>query len=324
MSFATLGVDLGGTKIAAALVDGAGTILAEHTVPTGAERNAPSVIADIVGCVRERLGPHARAAAALGIGVAGQIDPTDGTVLDAPNLHWHDVPLGAELSSALGLPVVVTNDVRAATWGEWLHGAGLGAQDLITLFVGTGVGGGIVSGGRVLTGCANTAGEIGHVTIVTGGRRCTCPNRGCLEAYVGGWAIAEQAREAAQLDQAGARRLIELAGSAETITAKTVTQAFREGDPLARRLVDEVARHLAAGIVTFVNAFNPCLFILGGGVIEGIPELAEMVEGPVRAHALAAATRRLRFARAALGNEAGVVGAAAIARDAAGEARDDA
>ncbi len=316
MSFATLGVDLGGTKIAAALVDAGGKILAEHTIPTGAERNAAPVIADIIACVRERLGPHARDAAALGIGVAGQIDPADGTVRDAPNIHWHDVPLGAELSSALGLPVFVTNDVRAATWGEWLHGAGRGAQDLITLFVGTGVGGGIVSGGRILTGCTNTAGEVGHVTVVTDGRRCTCSNRGCLEAYVGGWAIAAQAREAARAEPADARRLIDLAGSVEAITAKTVTQAFREGDRLAQRLVDEVARHLAAGIVTFVNAFNPCLFILGGGVIEGVPELAEMVEGPVRAHALAAATRQLQFARAALGNDAGVVGAAAIARDA--------
>jgi glucokinase len=320
-SSTTLGVDVGGTKIATALVDAGGKILAEHTIPTGAGRNAAPVIADIVACVRERLGPHAGDAVALGVGVAGQIDPSDGTVLDAPNVHWHDVPLGAELASALGLPVFVTNDVRAATWGEWLHGAGRGAHDLMTLFVGTGVGGGIVSGGRVLTGCTNTAGEIGHVTIVAGGRQCTCPNRGCLEAYVGGWAIAAQAREAAQADQAG-RRLIDLAGSVEAITAKTVAQAFREGDPFARRLMDEVARHLAAGIVTFVNAFNPCLFILGGGVIEGVPELAQMVEGPVRAHALAAATRQLRFARAALGNDAGVVGAAAIARDAvAGHAR---
>lgn len=316
MSFATLGVDLGGTKIAAALVDAGGKILAEYTIPTGAERSALDVIADIVTCLRERLGPHARDAAALGIGVAGQIDPADGTVRDAPNIHWHDVPLGAELSSALGLPVFVTNDVRAATWGEWLHGAGRGAQDLMTLFVGTGVGGGIVSGGRILTGCTNTAGEIGHVTVVTDGRRCTCSNRGCLEAYVGGWAIAAQAREAARAEPADARRLIDLAGSVEAITAKTVAQAFREDDRFARRLVDEVARYLAAGIVTFVNAFNPCLFILGGGVIEGVPEIAEMVEKPVRAHALAAATRQLRFSRAALGNDAGVVGAAAIARDA--------
>ncbi len=320
MPSVTLGVDLGGTKVAAALVDAGGKILAEHTYPTRVEGGPSAVIAGIVTCVGERLGPLAGNAAALGIGVAGQVDAVDGTVRFAPNLRWHDVPLGAELSSALGLPVVVANDVRAATWGEWLHGAGRGAQDLMTLFVGTGVGGGIVSGGRILTGCTNTAGEVGHVTIVTGGRKCTCPNSGCLEAYVGGWAIAEQGREAAQADRAGGRRLIEMAGSVEAIMAKTVTQAYREGDGLARRLVDNVARHLAAGIVGFVNAFNPCLLILGGGVIEGLPELVEMVEGPVRAQALSAATQRLRFARAALGNEAGVVGAAAMARHSIAEA----
>jgi len=316
MAGPTIGVDLGGTKIAAALVDEDGKILAEQTLPTGAERRAPRVIADIVSCVRGQLGPHARSATALGIGVAGQIDPADGMVLDAPNLHWHDVPLGAELSSTLGLPVLVTNDVRAATWGEWLHGAGRGTQDLVTLFVGTGVGGGIVSGGRMLTGCTNTAGEIGHVTVVADGRQCTCPNHGCLEAYVSGWAIAQQASETVRADQTRGRRLVELAGSIEAITAKTVAQAFHERDPLAERLIGEVVRYLAAGIVTLVNAFNPGLLILGGGVIEGIPALAQMVEAPVRARALAAATRRLQFARAALGKEAGVVGAAAVARGA--------
>ena len=310
----TLGVDLGGTKVATALVDADGKILAEDTYPTRPERGPDAIIVDIAKCVSERLGPQAGSAAALGIGVAGQVDPANGTVRDAPNLRWHDVPLGAELASALGLPVVVANDVRAATWGEWLHGAGRGLQDVMTLFVGTGVGGGIVSGGRILTGCTNTAGEVGHVTIVTGGRKCTCPNSGCLEAYVGGWAIAEQAREAAQADRAAGRRLVETAGSLDTITARTVTQAYRDGDPLARRLVENIARHLAAGIVTFVNAFNPCLLIFGGGVIEGLPELVHMVEGPVRAQALGAATQRLRLVPAALGNEAGVVGAAAMAR----------
>lgn len=316
MAPVTLGVDLGGTKVAAALVDAEGKILAEDTYPTHPERGPDAIITDITKCVSERLGPQAGSATALGIGVAGQVDPADGTVRDAPNLRWHDVPLGAELTSALGLPVVVANDVRAATWGEWLHGAGRGLHDVMTLFVGTGVGGGVVSGGRLLTGCTNTAGEVGHVTIVTGGRKCTCPNSGCLEAYVGGWAIAEQAREAAQADRAAGQRLIEIAGSLDAITGKTVTRAYRDDDPLARRLVEHIARHLAAGIVTFVNAFNPCLLILGGGVIEGLPELVEMVEGPVRAQALGAATQRLRLAHAALGNEAGVVGAAAMARHA--------
>ncbi len=320
MGFATLGVDLGGTKVAVGLVDGDGAILASSVFPTRAAAGPDAVIAGIVSCVKTSLGDARRDAAALGIGVAGQVDAATGTVHFAPNLNWHEVPLGAELEKRLGVPVVVTNDVRAATWGEWAHGAGQGVDDLVTLFVGTGVGGGIVSGGKMLVGCTNTAGELGHVTIVTGGRKCTCPNSGCLEAYVGGWAIAEQAREAVTNDPAAGQRLVTLAGGVQEITARTVTQAYREDNSLARQLIDEVSRHLAAGIVGFVNAFNPCLFILGGGVLEGLPELASMVEGPVRAQALESAVRGLRIARAALGNQAGVIGAAAMARTRIGHA----
>ncbi len=321
MGVVTLGVDLGGTKVAVGLVDGDGTILASNVYPTHADAGPDEAIAGIVSCVKTSLGDAARGAAALGIGVAGQVDATTGTVHFAPNLNWHEVPLGAELEKRLGIPAVVTNDVRAATWGEWAHGAGQGVNDLVTLFVGTGVGGGIVSGGKMLVGCTNTAGELGHVTIVTGGRKCTCPNSGCLEAYVGGWAIAQQAREAVTSDSAEGRRLVTMAGGVDEITARSVIQAYREDAPLARRLIDEISRHLAAGIVGFVNAYNPCLFILGGGVLEGLPELASMVEGPVRAHALESAVRGLRIVRAALGNQAGVIGAAAMARTRLGESR---
>jgi glucokinase len=317
----TLGVDLGGTKVAVGLVDADGNVVASHIYPSHVDAGAAAVIAGIVTCVKTSLGDAARDAAALGVGVAGQVDAATGVVHSAPNLNWREVPLGAELERSLGIPVAVTNDVRAAAWGEWAHGAGQGVNDLVTLFVGTGVGGGIVSGGRMLLGCTNSAGELGHVPIVAGGRKCTCPNAGCLEAYIGGWAIAEQAREAAAADPASGRRLAAIAGGIQEITARTVTQAYREGDPMARRLVEEVSMRLATGIVGFVNAFNPCLFILGGGVLEGLPELAAMVEGPVRAHALQTAVARLRIVRAALGNQAGVVGAAAMARTRVGAPR---
>jgi glucokinase len=314
MPLETLGVDLGATKVAAALVDAEGRIVASHVYPTNAAKGPDEVIRDIVACVRDGLGTSARGAAGLGIGVAGQIDEATGAVHSAPNLGWHHVPLRPALEQGLGLPVVVTNDVRAATWGEWMHGAGRGADDLVTLFIGTGVGGGIVIGGRLLAGCTNAAGELGHMTIVTGGRKCHCRNRGCLEAYVGGWAIAEQAREAVLRDGEAGRRLVALAGVVDEITAGTVSEAYHQSDPLAVRLVEEISRHLAAGIVTVVNVFNPCLLILGGGVVEGLPELAALAEAPVRAHALEAAVSGLRISRAALGNQAGVIGAAALAR----------
>lgn len=311
---ATLGVDLGGTKIETALVDAAGRIVASHRHPTHPEKGPNGVIADVVTSVKTCLGKADMAAQGLGVGVAGQVDKT-GTLRFAPNLGWRNVPLQVRLERALGMPVVVNNDVRAATWGEWRHGAGQGIDDLVCLFVGTGIGGSIVSGGRLLEGCNHTAGELGHMTIVAGGRHCHCPNRGCLEAYAGGWAIAERAQEAAHVDPKAGQRLVTLAGSIQQISAATVTQAYTARDPLAHRLVEETAQYLAAGLVSIINAFNPCLIVLGGGVILGLPEYAAIVERPVRENALPTAVEGLRIVMAALGDKAGVIGAAALARD---------
>ena len=314
MASGTIGIDLGGTKVAAALVDADGRIVAAHVFPTNTAKGPDGIIDDIVACVKDKLGAAVGSAQGLGIGVPGQVDDASGEVDSAINLGWQRVPLRAALERRLGLPVVVTNDVRAATWGEWVYGAGRGTDDLVTLFIGTGVGGGVVIGGRLLVGCTGAAAELGHVTIVTGGRKCHCPNSGCLEAYVGGWAIAEAAREAVLRDREAGRRLAALAGGLERITAATVGDAYHQGDPLAVHLVAEISQHLAAGIVTLVHAFNPCLIIFGGGVIEGLPELAMLAEAPARAHVFKASLTRLRFARAALGRQAGVIGAAAMAR----------
>ena len=315
----TLGVDLGGTKVETALVDAAGRIVASQRRPTQPEKGPDAVIADIVACVETCLGEAGKAAQSLGVGVAGQLDRT-GTLRFSPNLGWRNVSLKVKLEEALGIPVVIDNDVRAATRGEWRHGVGQGVNDLVCLFVGTGIGGGVVSGGRILEGCSNTAGELGHMTIVADGRRCHCPNRGCLEAYAGGWAIAERAQEAVRADPQAGQRLVALAGDIKQISAATVSQACGDGDPLARRLVEETAQYLAAGVVGIINAFNPCLLVLGGGVIQGRPEYVSEVERVVRENALQAAVQGLRIVMAALGDKAGVIGAAALARDKIGKA----
>lgn len=165
-----------------------------------------------------------------------------------------------------------------------------------------------------MEGCKNAAGELGHITIVAGGRTCRCPNRGCLEAYSGGWAIAERAQEAVHADPQAGQRLVALAGSIQQVSAITVAQAYASGDPLACHLVEETAKYLAAGVVSIVNAFNPCLLVLGGGVIQGLPQYVTMIEPMVRANALEAAAEGLRIVTAALGGKAGVIGAAALAR----------
>jgi len=309
----TLGVDLGGTKVNVGLVDAAGRLLFTHKSLIHASKEPEMVIADILAGVDVCLSKTGQKANALGIGVAAQVD-REGVVRGSPNLGWRNVPLKKKLEKHLGLPVLVTNDVRVATWGEWRYGSGRGVDDLAVLFVGTGVGGGVISAGNVISGCTNSGGELGHITLVSDGRKCHCPNRGCLEAYVGGWAIAERAQEVIRTLSNEGRRLLSLAGSIKQVTAVTVSQAYRGGDLVSRLLVEETGRYLAAGVVSIVNAFNPCLVILGGGVIEGLPELIQIVKDIVPTMALEAAVEKLQIVKAALGADAGVIGAATLAQ----------
>lgn len=314
MSVTSVGVDLGGTKIALALVDESGRILKASRVPTDVEGGASAVIEQIRKAAGAILNACDSAVIGIGVGVAGQIEAATGLVHFAPNLDWHNVPLQFELNTALNLPVVITNDVRAITWGEWLFGAGKGCNDLICMFVGTGIGGGVVINGELVSGCSNTAGEIGHMTIDLRGPQCTCGNYGCMEALAGGWGIAYQARLAVSADPVAGAGLLQMAGGKlEGISARIVSLAYKEGDTLAKRLINQAEEALIAGMTSLVNAFNPCRLILGGGVIDGLPELVERLDRGVRLRALAAATGSLQVLPAKLGDDAGVVGAAALA-----------
>jgi glucokinase len=309
-----IGIDLGGTKTDVGLVQPGGHIQRRLRRLTQVKGGPALIKADIVAAVHELWDPTASTPVGVGVGLAGQIDPKEGNVLFAPNLGWRDVPFQRDLSQALGLPVVITNDVRAITWGEWLHGAGQGCNDLICLFVGTGIGGGVVSGGKVLSGSTNAAGEIGHLVIDWNGPSCTCGNRGCLEALAGGWAIACRAQEAVARDPSAGNTLLEMAGGKrESITAETVARAAQTGDPLAKQLMDKVAEALIAGSVSLVHAFNPSRLILGGGVIEGVPELVHRVAEGVFQRALAASTQGLEILPSKLKKNAGIVGAAMLA-----------
>jgi len=306
-----VGVDLGGTKIHAAVVDRDGRMSASHRLPTDVAGGPSKVVEDVVRCVCECAADVSRIDA-VGIGVAGQVDASTGRVHSAPNLRWRDFPLGERAERALGLPVFVDNDVRAITWGVWRHGAGQGTDDLLVLFVGTGVGGGVVSGGRILTGDRGMAGELGHSVLVAGGRRCTCGNEGCLEAYVGGWAIAERAAEAAARDPAAGRSLLERAGGAG-ITGRLVTEAATEGDPLAIEILQDTSRYLCAAMIGFVHVFNPRRIVLGGGIVDGNPGLVDDVDRELRERAIPIASERLEVCRSELEAGAGVIGSASLA-----------
>ncbi len=299
-------------------VDGRGRTRGVHRHPTLSRRGPEKVIEAITDCLRQCWGEGLPPARAIGIGVAGQLDRT-GTVRFAPNLRWRDVPLARRLARVTHRPVTAVNDVKAATYGEWKFGAGRGTRDLVCVFVGTGVGGGIVADGALRFGATGTMGEVGHMTIEVGGRKCHCPNRGCLEAYVGGWAIAARAREAARAQPRRARALIRLAGGVGRISSQSVEEAYHARDPVACAIVEETIDRLAAGLVSLVNAIDPEMIVLGGGVIEGFPSLLAPVRRKVLARGLRAAVKDLRIVPAGLGGSSGIVGAASLAVDAVGQ-----
>ncbi len=309
-----IGVDVGGTKVAAGVVDPDGTVLARARVPSPSTDPA-AISAAIVACVAQLRLDHPEVVA-VGVGAAGFIDAARAVVLFAPNLAWRNERLRDTLRERLGLPVVVENDGNAMAWAEYRFGAGRGVQDLCAVTVGTGIGGGIVLSGALYRGHSGIAGEFGHMRVVPGGRRCGCGNRGCWEQYASGRALVHEAREIAAVAPASAARLLELAdGPAGSITGPEVTEAAREGDMTARECFAVVGRWLGQGMADVAATLDPGRFVVGGGVSEA----GELLLTPAREAYAAALTGRghrpvAEIVAAQLGNEAGLVGAADLAR----------
>lgn len=313
-----LAADLGASKLAAAWVhDGRIGPREVHRVPR--EEGFEAVTRALASAFHALERRSKRKASAIGVGVAGQVDRRTGRVLFAPNLDWKNAPLGAVLAEEFHVPVAVCNDVQAITLGEWKHGDGRGFDDLVCLFVGTGIGGGIVSGGHLLRGAAGAAGEVGHMPIVSGGRKCHCPGRGCFEAYVGGWAISERVRERVRQDRVRGARLLHLAGGRHgAIDPLALERAARSGDPLAREILRETAGYFAAGVVAVVNALNPGRIVVGGTIAEAFPELLRAARRAIRVEAQAPAARAVTLRASRLGANAGLLGAADLAGGALG------
>jgi glucokinase len=310
-----IGIDLGGTKIDIARVSSSGMILESRRLDTDV-KGGPKVIEERILKVIDDMS-HAAGGSiqGIGIGVAGQIDDEDGTVLFGPNLHWHEHPLQQNIHNATQLPVKVINDVRAIAWAEWLYGAAQGCDDFVCLIVGTGIGGAIVKNGQMQKGCNNSCGEVGHMTIDFHGPLCTCGNQGCLEAFAGGWALAKQARESIQSGHKSfTQTLLQLAqNDIEKVTAKTVVEAYHKKDPLATQLIEQFKQALTAGCVSLVNALNPCRLILGGGLLSGLPDFIPLIESSIRQKALKSATKKLEVLSSKFNkDEAGSLGAAAL------------
>lgn len=310
-----IGVDLGGTNIDVAQVDHLGKIYHRLRVPTDATRGPVAVEDKIRTAIAEicSINPDSKPIG-MGIGVAGQIEPHSGLVKFAPNLGWQNFPLLQNLKDSLKISGVSMNDVRAAAWGEWLFGAGKGSANMVCMFVGTGVGGGIVVDGKMINGFCNSAGEIGHMTVDMHGPSCHCGNTGCLEAIAGGWAIERAAREAIQADPIAGKPILEMVDNdIKKVNARIVAEATKAGIPLAVQIIENASEALIAGAVSIVNSFNPECLVLGGGVIEGIPSLIEKIREGINKRALPEAASAIKVVHAQLKNDSGVVGAAAIA-----------
>lgn len=313
-----VGVDIGGTNLRFGVVDENGNLKDEdfksfndeYKSINGTQIHLDYIVRDLRCFLKKNIKYNILK---IGIGIAGQIDEERGDVLFSPNLNWRNVPLKTILESETGLGVKVVNDLTAITYGEWKRGAGRGENNIVCVFVGTGIGSGVIIDGNMVTGCSGAAGEIGHTVIVSGGRKCTCGNNGCLEAYAGGRGIADIAKEKALKDESGFKKITELAGGINNITAETVAKAYYSGDEHAVMLVKDTGIYLSDGLVTAVNLINPCLLILGGGILEGIPDLFDIAVREIYKRALRASTSHLKIVKPILGKSVGIIGSAGLA-----------
>ena len=308
-----LGIDIGGTKIAAGVVDHEGRLLATARRATAGLDNG-GILAACADLVEELGARHT--IEGIGLGAAGFVDATRSRVIFAPNVPWRDEALREHLQQATGLPVVVENDANAAAWGEMRFGAAQGADNAIVITVGTGIGGGIIVNGQLIRGAGSMAGEIGHMNVKENGRRCGCGQFGCWKRYGSGRALVHEARGLAEYDSTRASRLLELAGGcAGDITGLQVSQAAAEGDPAALECFDIVGTWLGIGMAYLSAALDPEVFVLAGGVSEAGEFLRAPAVKALDRHLTAHSFRRAPKVRlATLGNSAGMIGAADLAR----------
>lgn len=310
-----LGIDVGGTKLAIGVATPAGRVLASVREPSHIEDGPDAMIDRMIDLARGVVadaGLRTDALGAIGIGCGGPLDPWRGVIRNALNMPgWIDIPLVTRIESVLGRPTFVDNDANAAALGEHRFGAGRGTRNLVYLTISTGIGGGLILHERLYHGENGNGGELGHISLHVDGRPCHCGSRGCLEAYCSGTNIAARAREALIGHSSG----MLAAGDPAAITAKTVADAARAGDALARQVWDETTDLLGGGIVSIVHAFNPRLVVLGGGVTRAGDLLFEPVRRIVRERAMRWLAEVVEVVPAGLGELSGVLGAVAVALD---------
>ncbi|MGW3627854.1 ROK family glucokinase [Streptomyces sp. NPDC000880] len=308
----TIGVDIGGTKIAAGVVDEEGTILETHKVPT------PSTPQGIVEAICSAVGGAGKGheIEAVGIGAAGYVDDKRASVLFAPNIDWRHEPLKDKVEQRVGLPVVVENDANAAAWGEYRFGAGQGHEDVICITLGTGLGGGIIIGNKLRRGRFGVAAEFGHIRVVPDGLLCGCGSQGCWEQYASGRALVRYGKQRANATPESAEILLGLGdGTVDGIEGKHISEAARQGDPVAVDSYRELARWVGAGLADLASLFDPSAFIVGGGLSDEGELVLDPIRKSFRRWLIGGRWRpHAQVLAAQLGGRAGLVGAADLAR----------
>ncbi len=308
-----LGIDIGGTNLVVGAVSADGTrVIGARTHPTRAARGPEAILAELVAMGQETIrelaevepGAHV---IGVGAGAPGPLDTRTGIVRLTPNLGWVDYPLAERLRAGFSLPAFIDNDANCAILAEQWRGAAQGARCVVGITIGTGIGGGIVLNGRLHRGVADAAGEIGHLTIVLDGRPCGCGNRGCLEAYASGSAIARRTAEVLATGRPSV-----LAGMGHALTAQDVFTAAREGDDLAREIVRDTATYLGAGLASLLNLLNPDVVVIVGGVTQAGDLLLAPLRDEVGRRAFAPAVAACEIRAGRLDGMAGVIGAARI------------
>jgi glucokinase len=307
----TVGIDLGGTKLLSLTVDGDGTVTGERRIPT--PEGADALLDAFAAAVEAQMGD--RTVDAVGVGAPGLVD-RDGVLHAAPNLPGvHDLAIRSELEKRVGLPIQVDNDATCAAWGERELGAGKGSDNLVVVTLGTGIGGGIVTDGRLYRGANGFAGEVGHMKVDPDGPPCPCGGRGCWERYASGSALGRFGRESGEGGRA--HRVVELAGGDfHDVRGEHVAAAAREGDAEALQLMDRFAWWVAQGLANLADAFDPETIVVGGGLLESADLFLDRTRELFPELVLAGDRRPpVSIVPAALGERAGAMGAALVARD---------
>jgi len=308
----SVGIDLGGTKILIALIERAsGEVVDFVKKKTKKEKGAENIVRKMICGISElfeQTNVEKSDIDSIGVAAAGQIDRAHGIILGAPNLECYDLNVREILESEFGLKVYLANDVEAATLGELKFGAGKGTDDLVCVFVGTGVGSCIVKDGKIIRGATGTAGEIGHIVVDLNGRPCACGANGCLEAYASRSAIEKKIEGA--LKKGRHSVIMDYLEEGKSITSSMIRKSIEREDELVTHCVDEAAIYLAGGLASVINFINPKLIILGGGLIEAVDYFYEKTIKNAKLKCLPVPATKIQFKKASLGDFSGVIGAA--------------